>query len=327
MSKLSSLASSAMAWYWPSRKFIGTIHSSGMRISIYSDSSIIGSNHFCYVDRPNTWFPTSELLNQLQSGTNIPFRNFLSDMDLKGEKMSELTIHSLTWAGSPKMKSFRFMTATVKSTAVPFPFLYLFRGDCVAILVVLHKGEERFALSCSIKKGSGWQNEVFAGMTADQEAGNEKDPEFLAAMAELKEEFGVLFAGLKVRRVGPPAAMSIGGCDEFGSPYVAEMEVDQSFMDAVLLLSSQYEDEKFKFKIEPLNSMVMDDSKKALCYVGYLRNPPTLTDVYKNSDGTAMNKRDLVKGLVSRRDELMSTGGSTSDVTHLNEQIDKLVTA
>jgi hypothetical protein len=324
ISTLAKGLSSYLLPFWNSKKLIGTITTHGMSIKVFSDSVNIGVYHYRYDDK-SVWIPTIVLLEHLASGTNVPFNNFISDMNEKGETMSELTIHSLTWAGGPRQKSWRFMTATVTASSCGFPFLYLFRGNCVAILVVLHSKGRKYGLTVATKKGSGWQNETFAGMTADQADGGDADPEILAACAELKEEFGVIFSGIKVRRVGPPAGTSVGGCDEFCSPYVADMEVDMSFIDCLGIISSEYEDEKFQFRVEELKNMVLDDSKKALCSAGYLKHPPCEVDICRNSKGGPLTSVDLTKALMNRRSDLQESGGALKDIDNITVQIQKIM--
>jgi hypothetical protein len=302
-----------------------------MNIAIYSDNINIGTHHYRYADKPNQWYETEELFEHLD-GINKPFAEFIDTMFEKDEQMQELTIHNLTWAGPTKQKSFRFMNATVKSTAVSFPFLYTFRGRCVFVLPILHETSTDdtgnnvtipLALTCEIKKGAGWQRETFAGMCADQETGTEEDVDITPAIAELREELGAVFYGLQVRRVGPPAAMSIGGCDEWGSPFVADMAVTPNFVECIKILTSQYKDEKFRMVVEPLHSMVLDDSKKALCYAGWLRNRPAAADICTNGLDKPVNKSDLIDALNVRVSELIAEGNIT-DSNALVQQIGRL---
>jgi hypothetical protein len=303
---------------WSKRVHLGKISTNDMEIDIYTDSSIIGVYNYGYSDMPGKWFSTTSLMEHLTT-YNVPFKKFLDQMNHKGERMSELTIHNLTWAGSSKQKSFRFMTATVKSTSCPYPFVYLFRGDCAAILVILNNNGAMKSLTCKIKKGSGWHGETFAGMISDQDTScREADPEIIVAVSELKEEFGALFKNLKIRRVGPPACLSIGGCDEFCHPFVAEMKVSDSFEDAVMNMTTDYKDEKFTFVIEKLDDMIIDDAKKALCVTGYAKNPSAKNDVCEGISGV-MTAEDIMLGLYDRLDELriLNEVGETNIMTSI----------
>jgi hypothetical protein len=311
-------------WIYPSKVLLGTIVVQGFPINVYTDSSIIGLYTYRYIDRPNTWFETSDLLHHLANGENIPFGNFVQKIGNGGETIRSIIVHSLTWAGGPKQKSWRFMAATVDASSVPYPFFYLFRGDCVAILPVLHMDGEKYGLTCMVKKGFGWQGETLAGMTADtyRNECDPADPDIMVAIAELKEEFGAVFKGIKVRRVGPPAKVSIGGCDESCSPYVTDMKVTKSFIKSLEILTSQYGDEKFTFIVEKLDEMELNDSKKALCYAGYLKNPPKESDFLEGLSGH-LSAEDLLFALSDRMNELRNEG-SIKDADNVSIQIAKI---